>query len=81
MATELGDNCYQYCNISTPTFEESETYKCMSKQEGNNTLTGWWCRNATKGKKSDACARSVDKFVLGAVVVAISGWILGYGGV
>ncbi|KAG4441784.1 hypothetical protein IFR05_002708 [Cadophora sp. M221] len=78
-APEAG--CYQYCNISTPIYNESAIYDCLTNRERNQTLTGWSCRDEVKDKTSTACVRGVNRVVLGAVVVAVGGWVLGSGGI
>ncbi|KAH7419676.1 hypothetical protein BKA64DRAFT_699700 [Cadophora sp. MPI-SDFR-AT-0126] len=67
-------DCYQYCNISTPFYNESSTYRCLTDRERNRTLTGWSCRDEVK--EAGAGRRGIDRVMFGivaavAVVVAL----------
>lgn len=70
--------CYQYCNISAPFFNESDTYKCLwprGKVTNYSThITGTSCRDGFE--LSGAQSRMSDKALLIGIVLLMGGLLL-----
>lgn len=66
-------NCYQYCNISGPLFNESTTYKCLWNRDRNTNLTGMSCRDAFQ--LSGAQPRLSNKVLLIGIVLVAGGFL------